>query len=106
MLGIIELCAANERSPQSPIRLKVAILDGGTGPLHAQRSNTMNVVGGKVFLVGAGPGDPGMITLRGLQCLGLADVVLYDYLVNPRVLALANPAAKSQWHRQASWSYR
>jgi uroporphyrinogen III methyltransferase/synthase len=42
---------------------------------------------GKVFLVGGGPGDPGLLTLRGAQCLERADVVLYDYLVNPHVLA-------------------
>ncbi len=41
---------------------------------------------GKVFLVGAGPGDPGLITLRGVECLRRADVVLYDYLVNARIL--------------------
>ena len=41
---------------------------------------------GKVFLVGGGPGDPGLLTLRGAECLKLADLVLYDGLVNPQLL--------------------
>lgn len=49
---------------------------------------------GKVFLVGAGPGDPGLITVRGAQCLAQADLVLYDYLVNPLLLQHAAPAAE------------
>lgn len=47
---------------------------------------------GTVYLVGAGPGDPGLITVRGLECLRRADVVIYDYLANP-VLLDAAPAA-------------
>ena len=47
-----------------------------------------------VFLIGAGPGDPGLISVRGLQCLGSADVVLYDHLVHPRLLRHARPDAE------------
>ena len=41
---------------------------------------------GKVYIIGAGPGDEGLLTVKGLQCLKLADVVIYDYLVNPVML--------------------
>jgi uroporphyrinogen III methyltransferase / synthase len=44
---------------------------------------------GRVYLVGGGPGDPGLLTVRGKQCLERAEIVLYDYLVNPRILAHA-----------------
>jgi uroporphyrinogen III methyltransferase/synthase len=49
---------------------------------------------GKVFLVGAGPGDPGLITVRGATLLEQADVVIYDNLANPRLLSYC-PRAKS-----------
>ena len=42
---------------------------------------------GKVYLVGAGPGDPGLITLRGKYLLERAEVVVYDYLANPKLLS-------------------
>lgn len=49
---------------------------------------------GRVYLVGAGPGAAGLITLRGVECLQRADVVLYDYLVNPQILQHARPDAQ------------
>jgi uroporphyrinogen III methyltransferase/synthase len=49
---------------------------------------------GAVYLVGAGPGDAGLLTLRGAELLGRADVVLYDALVNPDLLHLAPSSAE------------
>jgi uroporphyrinogen III methyltransferase/synthase len=47
-----------------------------------------------VYLIGAGPGDPGLISVRGLECLAQADVVLYDRQVHPRLLRHARPDAE------------
>ena len=46
---------------------------------------------GLVYLVGAGPGDPGLITAKGLQCIAEADVLVYDYLAAKELLAHARP---------------
>ena len=50
--------------------------------------------GPTVFLVGAGPGDPGLLTLRAVELLGSADVVLYDRLIPPGALRHARPEAE------------
>ena len=55
----------------------------------------MNVVkSGKVFLVGAGPGDPGLLTIKGARALAEADVVVYDRLLDPSLVELAPASAE------------
>ncbi|MBS0016260.1 MAG: uroporphyrinogen-III C-methyltransferase [Arthrospira sp. SH-MAG29] len=49
---------------------------------------------GKVYLVGAGPGDPGLLTLKGKVLIESADVVIYDALVSEEILAMINPNAE------------
>ena len=46
-----------------------------------------------VYLVGAGPGDPGLITVKGRQCIEVADIVIYDYLASPALLSHARQDA-------------
>src|SRR5258708_35529791 len=48
---------------------------------------------GKVFLIGAGPGDPGLLTLRGRDILSKADVVVYDALMDTQLLDWVKPGA-------------
>ena len=49
---------------------------------------------GKVYLVGAGPGDPGLMTIKGWKLLGQADVIVYDQLAAPELLKEARPDAE------------
>jgi uroporphyrinogen III methyltransferase/synthase len=49
---------------------------------------------GKVYLVGAGPGDPGLVTLRAKECIESADVIVYDHLANPDALGWAGDGAE------------
>jgi uroporphyrin-III C-methyltransferase len=53
-----------------------------------------NKIFGKVYLVGAGPGDPGLMTIKGKTLLEHADVVIYDALVSPPILEMINPHAE------------
>ena len=46
---------------------------------------------GKVYLVGAGPGDPGLITVKGLSILSRAEVLVYDHLASKKLLKYASP---------------
>jgi len=57
---------------------------------------------GKVYLVGAGPGDPGLITVKGLECLRRADVIIYDRLVDPSLLDHAGATAERIYVGKAS----
>jgi uroporphyrin-III C-methyltransferase len=59
---------------------------------------------GRVLLVGAGPGDPDLLTLRAVRALGEADVVVHDGLVDPRVLTLASARLVSVAKRRAHHS--
>ena len=60
---------------------------------------------GKVYLVGAGPGDPGLITVKGLDCLQEADVVIYDRLVHPSLVGAARPGAETIYAGKASGAH-
>jgi uroporphyrin-III C-methyltransferase len=64
---------------------------------HRARSDALRLPvfeKGWVWLAGAGPGDPGLITALGLHAIEHADVILYDALVNPALLKLARPRAE------------
>jgi uroporphyrinogen III methyltransferase / synthase len=62
----------------------------------AQFTNRIKIVShsGTVYLVGAGPGDAGLLTMRGAELLARADVVVYDHLVNPDLLRFASKTAE------------
>ena len=54
----------------------------------------MDKTNGKIYLIGAGPGDPGLITVKAAECIKAADVVIYDYLAAPALLSYARQDAE------------
>ena len=63
------------------------------GTLHSSRARC-RAERGKVYLVGAGPGDPGLLTVKALALLESCDTLVYDYLVNPEVLSYVPTSAE------------
>ncbi|MEK6257691.1 MAG: uroporphyrinogen-III C-methyltransferase [Planctomycetota bacterium] len=63
--------------------------DPSTSPAPPPSATT-----GRVYLVGGGPGDPGLLTLKGAECLRRADLILYDGLVNPMLLRHGHAAVE------------
>lgn len=73
------------------------VADGGESALRLRMRQLLDGypgAKGSVFIVGAGPGDPGLLTLRALRILQLADVVLYDRLVDDRIVDCVGPRAR------------
>jgi uroporphyrin-III C-methyltransferase len=73
-------------------------------PYTAPRCRPPDFEPGAVWLVGAGPGDPGLLTLHALQALTEADIVLHDALVSPDILALAATARLESVGKRAGGS--
>ena len=67
----------------------------GRGSEAMARLGFPAIAPGSVWLVGAGPGDPGLLTLHAVHALEQADVILHDALVAPEILALCGPRRAS-----------
>ncbi len=76
----------------TPIPMTTA--DRSTSPSPSLTDTAVPRTIGKVYLVGGGPGDPGLLTLKGAECLRRADLILYDGLVNPMLLRHGHAAVE------------
>ena len=85
--GIVDVIVDLARRNAPPRRRR-----GGLAPIRSSSARA-SVVAGTVNLVGGGPGDPGLITVRGLQLLRRADVVVHDRLIGSELLGEARPDA-------------
>ena len=83
---------AAQRAPDGSIEYALENLSRIT--MNVQRRTGPSPARGEVFLVGAGPGDPELLTVRALRLLQQADVILYDHLVAPEILDLARRGAE------------
>jgi uroporphyrin-III C-methyltransferase/precorrin-2 dehydrogenase/sirohydrochlorin ferrochelatase len=82
------LCAVSIHEPQLRAGRRLAAADPHTNTAVGRAGR------GIVHLVGAGPGDPDLLTLRAVRLMGAAEVVVYDYLVSDETLRFVNPRAE------------
>jgi len=74
--------------------MRLTSRDGARDPPSANKAMATKTKTGKVFLVGAGPGDLGLVTLRAKECIEQADVIVYDHLASPEILGWARDDAE------------
>jgi uroporphyrinogen III methyltransferase/synthase len=85
--------------PAVALELKVRLVRGSQVTKHPEQDPTGEgpAIPGRVYLIGAGPGDPSLITVRGAELLGRCDVVLHDALAHPALLELLRPGAEARF---------